>query len=114
MRLEGNFAPVAWCEEWELTRGDNDDEDGVDIIAVTEARDMDSSVREAVYAMVEKGRSKFAGRRWADRHILVLETSTLAPMRLVTSVVGALEPQELEDIDLLLLVEHDELTQCYP
>jgi hypothetical protein len=115
MRLEGNFAPVKWWEEWELTRGHNDDEDDeVAIIAVTEARDMNSSVREAVYAMIEKGRSKFIGRRWADRHVLVLETSILAPARLVTSAVGALEPEELEDIDLLLLVEHDELLQCYP
>jgi hypothetical protein len=114
MRLEDNFAPVTWCEEWELTRGDNNDEDGVDMIAVTQARDMDSSVREAVYAMIEKGRSKFVGRRWTDNHVLVLETSILAPMRLVTSAVRALEPEELEDIDLLLLVDHDGLTQCYP
>jgi len=114
MRLEGNFAPVTWYEEWELIRGDNDDEDGVEIIAVTEARHMHSSVGEAVYSIVEKGRKKFAGRRWADRHVLVLETSILAPMRLVTGVVRGLEPDELEDIDLLLVVEHDDVMQCYP
>jgi hypothetical protein len=114
-RLRGNLAPVTWYEEWELTRGDNDDDqDGVEIITVTEARDMYSSVAESVYTMLEKGQKKFTAKRWADRHVLVLETSIHAPARLVTGVVRSLEPEELEGIDLLLLVDGDELIQCYP
>jgi hypothetical protein len=115
VRLEGNSAPVTWYEEWELTRGDNDDkQDGVEIIAVTEARDMHSSVAESVYAMLEKGQKKFAAKRWAERHVLVFESSIHAPPHLVTSVVGSLEPEELQGIDLLLLVDGSELVQCHP
>lgn len=115
VRLEGNLAPVMWYEEWELTRGENEDgEDAVHIIAVTEARDMYSSVAESVYTMLEKGQRKFASKRWADRHVLVFESSVLAPRHLVTDVVGSLEPEELEGVDLLLLVDDGEVVQCYP
>jgi hypothetical protein len=115
VRLKGDLAPAVWHEEWELTRVDNDDkQDGVEIIAVTEARDMPSSVAESVYAMLEKGQKKFADKRWAEHHVLVLESSIHAPPHLVTDVVGSLEPEELEGIDLLLVVDGDELIQCYP
>jgi hypothetical protein len=112
-RLGGNVAAVTWYEEWELTKVDND-EDGVWIIAVTEARDMHASVAECVYTMLYKGQKKFAARRWADRHVLVFETSALASVPRVGSVVANLEPDELEGIDLLLLVDGDSVIQCHP
>jgi len=48
------------------------------------------------------------------RHVLVFETSALASAPRVGSVVANLEPEELEGIDLLLLVDGDSVIQCHP
>jgi len=113
VRLGGNVAPVKWEEEWELTKTDSG-EDGVWLLTCTPARDTYSSVAESVYTMLEKGQRKFAAKRWADRQVLVFEASIHAPRHLVTDVVGSLEPEEAEGIDLLLLVDDGEVVQCYP
>jgi hypothetical protein len=46
--------------------------------------------------------------------VLVFETSALASAPRVGSVVANLEPEELEGIDLLLLVDGDSVIQCHP
>ena len=83
-------------------------------MAVTEARDMRESVAECVYAVLENALRKFAWKRWADHHVVVLEGSISAPQPLVSEVVTALEPDELRDIDLILLVEDDRVIKVLP
>ena len=119
-RVKGVASPFTWYEEWKLTRLEDagedtrGDRDGVWIIAVTEARDMRESVAECVYTVLDNALRKFAWKRWADHHVVVLEGSIAAPQPLVSEVVAALEPDELRDIDLILLVDGHELIQCHP
>ena len=119
-RVKGDATPFTWYEEWQLTRLEDagedagGDEDGVWIIAVTEARDMRESVAECVYTVLENTLRKFAWNRWADHHVVVLEGSISAPQPLVSEVVAALEPDELRDIDLILLVDGYDLIRCHP
>ena len=117
-RLKGDASPFGWYEEWELTRledekGDEGDKDGVWIIAVTEARDMKESVAECVYAMLKNALRKFAERRWADLHVVVLDRLTYAPERFVAEAMAALEPDEVRDVNFVLLVDGDSVVQCY-
>ena len=119
-RVRGDTTPFTWYEEWQLTRLRDDPDDaeadrhGDWIIAVTEAQDMRESVAECVHTVLESALRKFVSKRWADHHVIVLECSVSAPQRLVSEVVSALEPVELEDIDLMLLVEDDHVIKCYP
>lgn len=118
--MKGDATPFTWYEEWQLTRLEDagedagDDEDGVWIMVVTEARDMRESVAECVLSVLDNALRKFAWKRWADHHIVVLEGSISAPQPLVSEVVAALEPDELRDIDFILLVDGHELIQCHP
>jgi hypothetical protein len=117
--LSGDATSFTWFEEWELTRleddpEDEDDKDGVWIMSVTEARDMESSVVECVYTVLENALRKFENRRWADHQVLVLECSLHAPERLVTNIIARLEPDNLPGVDLILLVDGDKIVQCYP
>jgi hypothetical protein len=75
-RLAGGPGLMQWLEEWELYRSDNEDkEDGVWFISVTEAHSVPAAVSDAVDAMLSKSLRKFA-RRWADIHILVFERAS--------------------------------------
>jgi hypothetical protein len=112
--------PLEWTEEWELLRhplaGDpgEDEPDGVWITCATEARDLGSAVAEAVGSMVEKGLRKFAARRWAHVHILVLDNSSvLTSLDRVQDVVGGFEAAELAPLDQLLYLEGDVLTPLW-
>ena len=119
-RVNGDATQFTWDEEWELRRlehddeEDEDDKDGVWIIAATEARHMRESVGECIDAVMDNALRKFDGRRWADYHVLALEASIHAPERLVTEVVAAFEPGELEDVDFILLIDGKKVVQCYP
>lgn len=113
-RLKGDASPFGWYEEWQLTRlDDEEDKDGVWIIAVTKARDMRESVAECVYTILENALRKFAEKRWADLHVVVLEKSTYAPERLVAEAMAALEPDEVRDVNFILLVDGDSVVPCY-
>lgn len=117
-RLKGDASPFGWYEEWELTRledekDDEEDKDGVWIIAVTEARDMRESVAECVYTMLKNALRKFAEKRWADLHVVVFEKSTYAPERLVAEAMAALEPDEVRDVNFILLVDGDSIVPCH-
>ncbi len=115
-RLKEDASPFSWYEEWELTReeDDKDDKDGVWIIAVTEARHMRQSVAECVYTMLDNALRKFAEKRWADLHVVVLEKFTYAPEQLVAEAIAALEPDEVRDVDFILLIDGGKVIQCYP
>ena len=119
-RLEGDSSTFSWYEEWELTKLKEDDEevdedekDGVWIIAVTEARDMRESVAECVYSVLTNALRKFV-KRWADLHVLALDKSTYAPEQFITESIANLEPDELKDVDLILFIDDGKVIQCYP
>ena len=118
-RLKGDTSRFTWYEEWELTRlGDDDDagddEDGVWIIAATEARDMTESTAECVYGVLDDALEKFAKRRWAALHVIVLERRTFIREGLVTELTQTPGPDDLPEVDLVLFVDGDHIVQCYP
>jgi len=74
---------------------------------------MKESVAECVDAVLENAVRKFENRRWADHHVLVLETSISAPEDLVTDVIANLEPNALKAVDLVLLVNEQGVTHAH-
>jgi hypothetical protein len=116
-RIECGRPQVSWIEEWELSRAEQDGsgETGVFVIAVTDARDVSSSVAEGVGRMLEKAKQKFQGRRWADQHIIMFENrGAFMTASRVGDVVSGFEAEELEAIDLIFLVDGDNMTQVWP
>lgn len=120
-RLDGDASSFMWYEEWELERAKDlddlqgdDDEDGVCVLAVSEPRDLTECTAETINAILPSALRKFAARRWADRHVLVLETSAVAPARVVTDLFLLVEPKRLQAIDLVLAVDGDNINQVYP
>jgi len=113
-RLNGDASPFSWYEEWELTRlEDEEDKDGVWIMTFTKARDMRESVAECVKTMLKNALRKFAEKRWADLHVVVLDKSTYDPERLVAEAMAALDPDEVRHVNFILLVDGDSVVSCY-
>lgn len=117
-RLKGDASRFSWYEEWEIKRIDggqkeDDHKDGVWIMAVTEARPVRESVAECVYHVLENAMKKFA-KRWAKLQLLVLEKSIFAHEQLVNEVVSNLQLDNLQNVDFILIVDEDEVVQCYP
>lgn len=113
-RLEGENAPFSWEEEWELikTEIEDEDRDGVWVIAVTDARLMLESVEECVHAVLEKAMQKFRKRRWADLQIVVLETSVSVPARLAAPAEETFNPSDKYLVDHILLVEGEDVNEA--
>ena len=101
---QGN-AIATWLEEWGLTY-QSDAENGVWIVAVTEARDIPTAVSQCVDTMVEKAIEKFKRRRWGTRHVLVLEQfDPVMTMDRVKKVVEGFTTQDLAVLDVVLMVD---------
>jgi hypothetical protein len=107
---------VEWLEEWELWRfkdfpdDDPRDRDGVDLICVTEARSVDASVAEALDLMLEKALKKFE-RTWAERHVIVFDKATgLCNAERVRQALSWVTPDEVANVDLILLTDNDEVS----
>ena len=114
-RVAGETAPFKWNEEWQLTRlaPEEDDEDGVYVVAVSEVRGMAESAADVVDAVLENVQRKFSARRWADLHVLVMEGSAGTREKLVQQVIDDLEPEDFEGIDEILLVNGKDVRLCY-
>jgi hypothetical protein len=115
-RIETGSGHLQWFEEWELWRcedfPDDDpcDRDGVHVICVTEARSVDVSVAEALDLMLEKALKKFE-RTWAERHLIVLDQATaLCNAERVGQALSWVTPEELANVDLILLTDNDEVS----
>ncbi|MSQ12005.1 MAG: hypothetical protein EXR48_04850 [Dehalococcoidia bacterium] len=91
-----------------------DKEDGVWIMAATEARDVWDSVNECVDAVLEGALAEFSSKKWGDVQIIVLESSTYAPAGIVIQAVNSAEPGDLATVDYVLLVDKGKLIKCYP
>ena len=74
---------------------------------------MAESSADIVDAVLENVQRKFAARRWADIHLLVVEGSIGTRNRLVQQVIDDLEPEDLAGIDEVLLVDGNNILQCY-
>ncbi len=114
-RRSGDAEPFGWEEEWELGRNDEydtDGEDGVWIVAVTEARSMPESVEECVHSMVQKAIKKFESRRWADLHFIVLEASLFAPTTLAAEAVKSFALSDRSSVDSILLVDGENIFEA--
>jgi len=115
-RLEGTIGPFSWYEEWELARigggGGESAQDGVWIIATTDARSMQESVEQCVHVVLGKAMQKFRKRRWGDLQIIVLEASGLAPADLAANAVETFVPGDRELVDHFLLVEDEDVNEA--
>jgi hypothetical protein len=57
---------------------------------------------------------KFAIKRWAELHLLVLEESALSNDQLVNEAISNLQRDDLQNVDFILAVHEDKVVQCYP
>ena len=97
-----------WYEEIPLLRCDEegDDERGLDVLAVTEARHVGAAVAEALDYLLEKALKKFK-RRWAERHVIVFDKATgSCNAERVRQALSWYTPDELSDVDLILLTDN--------
>ena len=111
--LEGNIGPFNWYEEWELARIDNEGgENGVWIIATTDARWMQESVEQCVHAVLNKAMRKFRDKHWADLNIIVLETSLLSPASLAAQAVENFMPEDRALINHFLIAKGEDVNEA--
>jgi hypothetical protein len=112
-RLKGDATPFTWYEEWGLERHpeeeDGDDKDGVWVLSVDGPRSIAGSVEECVDHVLDNALRKFATKRWANLHVLVLEASISAPARFVPKVLADRESGDLKDMDIILVVDDGEI-----
>jgi hypothetical protein len=117
-RLEGDSSTFYWNEEWQITRlkasaGSGEDRDGVWILASTEARSVPASINENLQLVLDNALRKFV-KRWAPLHVLVLEDSIGVFTHEMYETVAGLSPDELPNIEYVLLVANDQVIECYP
>jgi hypothetical protein len=115
-RVETGSGHFEWFEEWELWRcedspdDDPRDRDGVHVICVTEARSVEASVAEALDLMLEKALKKFE-RTWAERHVIVFDQArVLCNAERAGQALSWVTPDELANVDLILLTHNDEVS----
>lgn len=114
-RSDGDPGPFSWTEEWELIRGAKDAEDGVWLIVSTGARDVYGTLLEAVSITLEKARTKFEDRRWADIHMVVFDrASVLITVAGVAGIAAEFDPEDLGAIDVILVADGNEISQVWP
>jgi hypothetical protein len=110
--IDGRFS---WNEEWALYRTDDrDDEERHFEIGVVSAVFTGGSAVAAVWTMLEKGKAKFH-QRWADHHVLVLDSSV--PMIIggrLASIAAEFDADDLGAVEMILLVDGETLTQVWP
>jgi hypothetical protein len=117
-RLGGDASTFTWNEEWQITRledggEEEDDKDGVWIMACTEARSVPDTISECLNDVLDNALRKFT-KRWACLHVLVLEENVSAHTELIRETVASLGPSRLPNVDRVLLVANDKVIQCYP
>lgn len=117
-RKFGSRQTLTWYEEWQIIKTKEDDEDredGVWIIAVTEARDVLASVEECLDTVLTSALTKFGAKRWAETHVIVLEVESalMSPERSLPVIQGY-PPADLTDVDLILLIHDGDVNQAYP
>jgi hypothetical protein len=105
-RRAGITGPFEWVEEWPITKADDQQQPGaVWVMATTEV--LPDAAEECVRAMVAKAQAKFTWRRWADLHVVTLDTSIVVPTDQARRAVADLGPTETRGIDLIVLVDRD-------
>lgn len=98
----------AFSEYWLLRRVSDDEPGGVQVITPSRALDLQPLNRRAAHAMVHKAQEKFSTRRWADLHIIALDRqSGLITERWVREALSELDPDDLEECDLIVFVDRD-------
>ena len=100
-----------WYEEVPLLRCDSegDNERGLDVLAVSEARDVSTGVAEALDYVLEKALEKFH-RSWAERHVIIFDKAAgLCDAERVKKALSWYTPEELEDVDLILETDDDDI-----
>ncbi len=100
-----------WYEEIPLLRCDKegDDERGLDVLAVTEATHVRTSVAEALDYVLEKALEKFK-RSWAERHVIVFDKAAgLCDANRVKQALSWYTPDELLNVDLILETDEDDI-----
>ena len=118
-RIATGNGPLTWNEEWGLHRFDEDDGDephppSVHVLAV-EVIDVAESTTGSVTRMIDAALQKFASRRWADLHVLVLEKADgILPTDRVSDAISAIDPSDLHELDLILYIDDATTTKLWP
>ena len=102
-RLAGEGGRADWDEEWKLYLLDPLGS-GVEILSATKAVSVPDMVSEDVTRAVRTKSQKFAAKRWADLHILVLDARfSLASADHATFALSHVPEQQLSEFDLVAL-----------
>ena len=65
--------------------------------------------------MIDAALQKFASRRWADLHVLVLEKADgILPTDRVSDAISAIDPSDLHELDLILYIDDATTTKLWP
>lgn len=111
-RTHGGSNHFGWYEEIPLLRCDEEGDDtrGLDVLAVTEAYHVDAALAEALDYLLDKALKKFE-RKWAERHVIVFDKATgLCNAERMTQALSWYTPDELSNVDLILLTNNDEVS----
>jgi hypothetical protein len=108
-RLAGEATPFSWFEEWELKCLERSGEDGVEILAVTEARSVPGAANENLVTIMSAVLKKF-DRRWADKHVVILENKffRFCDAEHVRAMLADCTSQDLPNLDLIAVVDEGE------
>ena len=109
LTARGQPIEISWSEEWKLTRSDG--EDGVFVAGMVTGW-MLPGVQEEMQRALDAASKKF-DERWADRHVVVLERKE--PSNATVDHIKEVGPRLNlpENVDLVLLVDGDEVSQLF-
>lgn len=117
-RINGGSNHFDWYEEIPLLRCDQegDQERGIDVLAITKARHVDTAVAEALDYIIEKALAKFDRlERWAQKHVIVLDrVDVMCSPERVTRAFSWYTSAELSNVDLILLIDKDAVSIVWP
>lgn len=102
-----------WDEEWDLLLIDPDGT-GVEILCVTEAFSPEGAVAEDVSRAVGTKHKKFADKRWAELHVLVMDTRVpLDVSDYAALAISCVPTDQLSDLDLVALARGDSVVALW-
>jgi hypothetical protein len=108
-RLDGEITTAEWDEEWALHLMDVNGS-GVEILCATAAVSVPGMVAEDVSRAMAAKHRKFAGQRWADLHVLVMDARfSLTSTDYAALALSHVPDEQLSQLDVIALAHGDDI-----
>lgn len=112
-RLSGEATTAEWDEEWALHLIDAKGS-GVEILCVTDAISVPGTVGEDIRRALATKQQKFAGRRWADLHVLVMDARlSLTSTDYAALALSHVPDDQLSQFDVIGLVHGEDIAAVW-